>query len=84
MKFFSDNMKCLESATVLCSNRNEKEEERNEDSSKPERNFFKSQLAHIFRYIFFKIQHIISGRNDVTLDDVNFRSDIRQKFFERN
>ena len=54
MKFFLDNMKCLESATVLCSNRNEKEEERNEDSSKPERNFFKSQLAHIFRYFFFK------------------------------
>ena len=52
MKFFSDNMKCLESATVLCSNRNEKEEERNEDSSKPERNFSKAS-SRIFSGIFF-------------------------------
>ena len=52
MKFFSDNMKCLESATVLCSNINEKEEERNEDSSKPERNFSKAS-SRIFSGIFF-------------------------------
>ena len=84
MKFFSDNMKCLESATVLCSNRKEEEEERDEDCSKPELNIFKSQPAHIFRYDFFKSPHIFSGRSDVTSDEVNLRSDIRQKFFERN
>lgn len=71
MKLFPDNMKCLESATVLCSNRKEEEQKRKEDSSKPEVNFFKSP-------------HIFSGRNDVTSEKVNFKSDIRQKPFEGN
>ena len=68
MKFVSGIMKCLESATVLCSNRKDNEEERNKDSSKPELNFF-------------KIPHIFSGRNDVTPDKANLKSDISQQFF---